>query len=351
MPRLLQALAGAPQGGAERHFVRLCVALQRAGVEQRVVMRPHPQSLAELRAGGIEPVMAPFGGLFDLQTRRILQGEIASFRPQLALTYMNRASSIMPTGDFLHLARLGGYYDLKYYRKCDHLVCITPDIKAHCVRHGFPEPRVHIIPNFVDDRSTTAPAERADHGTPADAPLVFALGRLHENKGFDVLLQAVAAVPAVWLWLAGDGPLRRKLEHQADQLGIAERVRFLGWQHDPAPFFAAADLYVVPSRHEPLGSVVLEGWMHRLPMVAAASQGPSWLIRDGENGLLVPTDDAGALAAALQRLIDEPQMAERLAQAGRATYKAGFTESVAVRRYLDLFERLLGERQPKRAAL
>ena len=345
MPRLLQALAGAPQGGAERHFLRLCLALKRAGVEQRVVIRPHPHSLQVLRDGGIEPVAAPFGGLLDWQTRKILQREIDAFRPEIALTYMNRASAALPKGDFLHLARLGGYYDLKYYRRCDHLVCITPDIKAHCVKHGFPEARVHVIPNFVDDEAGAAPAERAAYGTPRDAPLVFALGRLHENKAFDVLLRAMAAVPGAWLWLAGDGPLRRTLERQAAELGIAERVRFLGWQENAAPFFAAADLYVVPSRHEPLGSVVLEGWMHRLPMVAAASQGPAWLINDGENGLLVPVDDAEALASALRRLVGDPQTAERLAQAGRAAYEDGFTEAVAVQRYLALFDRLLGERR------
>ena len=342
MPRLLQALAGAPQGGAERHFLRLCLALQRAGVEQRVVVRPHPQSLAVLRAGGIEPVTARFGRFLDWQTGRILQREVADFRPELALTYMNRASAALPKGDFLHLARLGGYYNMKYYRNCDHLVCITPDIKAHCVKHAFPEACVHVIPNFVEDQVEAPPADRAAYGTPADAPLIFALGRLHENKAFDVLLQAVAALPGAWLWLAGDGPLRHKLKRQAESLGIAGRVRFLGWQHGAERFFAAADLYVVPSRHEPLGSVVLEGWMHRLPMVAAASQGPSWLIRDGENGLLVPVDDAGALAAALRRLIDDPQTADRLAQNGRTAYEEGFTEAVAVRRYLALFDRLLG---------
>ena len=327
------------------HFLRLCLALKRAGVEQRVVIRPHAKSLEVLRAGGIEPVTAPFGGVFDFQTGRILKREIAAFRPEIALTYMNRASAAMPRGDFLHLARLGGYYNMKYYRHCDHLVCITPDIKAHCVKHGFPEVRIHVIPNFVEDLSATQPVDRAALDTPADAPLVFALGRLHENKAFDVLLQAVALVPQAYLWLAGDGPLRAALERQAEQLGIARRVRFLGWQHDAAPYFAAADLYVVPSRHEPLGSVVLEGWMHRLPMVAAASQGPRWLIEDDANGLLVPIDDAGALAAALKRLIDDPQTAERLAQAGRATFEAGFTEAVAVRRYLELFDRLLGERR------
>lgn len=344
MPRLLQALAGSPQGGAEMHFLRLCLALERAGVEQRVVIRPHPKSLEVLRAGGIEPVTAPFGGLFDRQTGRILRREIASFRPELALTYMNRASAALPKGDFLHLARLGGYYNMKYYRNCDHLVCITPDIKAHCVKHGFAEERVHVIPNFVEDRQATPPAERAALDTPVEAPLIFALGRLHENKAFDVLLQALARLPGAYLWLAGDGPLRGKLERQAADLGIADRVRFLGWQHDAASYFAAADLYVVPSRHEPLGSVVLEGWMHGLPMVAAASQGPSWLVEDGETGLLVPIDDAGAMAAALQRLIDDPQTAARLAQAGRATFEQGFTEEVAVRRYLDLFDRLLAAR-------
>ena len=104
MPRLLQALAGAPQGGAEMHFLRLCLALQRAGVEQRVVIRPHPKSLEVLRGGGIEAVTAPFGGIFDRQTGKTLRREIADFRPELALTYMSRASAALPKGDFLHIA-------------------------------------------------------------------------------------------------------------------------------------------------------------------------------------------------------------------------------------------------------
>jgi glycosyltransferase involved in cell wall biosynthesis len=343
MPRLLQALAGAAQGGAELHFLRLCLALQRAGVEQRVAIRPHPKSLEVLRAGGIEPVTAPFGGLLDRQTGKILREVIADFRPEVALTYMSRASAAMPKGDFLHLGRLGGYYNLKYYRNCDHLICVTPDLKAHCVAHGFAAERIHIIPNFVEDRGATPPQDRAALDTPADAPLIFALGRLHDNKAFDILLRALPLLPGAYLWLAGDGPLLMPLERQAARLGIEGRVRFLGWQHDSAPFFAAADVFVVPSRHEPLGSVVLEGWMHSRPMVAAASQGPGWLVADQENGLLVPVDDAGAMAAALQRLIDDPQLAERLAQNGRATFEQGFTEAVAVRRYLELFDRLLGK--------
>ncbi len=344
MPRLLQALAGAPHGGAEMHFLRLCLALHRAGVEQRVVVRPWPESLATLRAGGIEPVTAPFGGLFDRKTVKILRREIADFRPEVVLTYMNRASAAIPRGDFVHIARLGGYYDLKYYRNCDHLVCVTPDLKAHCVKQGFPTERVHVVTNFVDDFSGATPIDRATLNTPEGVPLIFALGRLHKNKAFDILLQAVAKLPDAYLWLAGEGPLQKTLERLADDLRISDRVRFLGWQQDPAPYFAAADYYVVPSRHEPLGNVTLDGWMQGKPMVAAASQGPSWLISEEENGLLVPIDDPDAMAAALQRLIDDPELAATLARNGRATFERGFTEEVAVRRYLELFDRVLSER-------
>ena len=345
MPRLLQALAGAPHGGAEMHFLRLCLALERAGVEQRVVIRPWPESLATLRSGGIEPVTAPFGNFFDRQTGRILQQQIDEFRPEVVLTYMSRASAAMPRGDFVHVARLGGYYGMKYYRNCDYLVCVTPAVQAHSVKNGFPTERVPVVTKLVDDHSGTAPHDRAALDTPADAPLVFALGRLHKNKAFDILLQALAKMPGVYLWLAGEGPLRKALTRLADDLRIAERVRFLGWQKDPAPYFAAADYYVVPSRHEPLGNVTLEGWMQGKPMVAAASQGPSWLISEEENGLLVPVDDPDAMAAALQRLIDDPQLAANLGRHGRETFERGFTEEVAVRRYLELFERVLAEKQ------
>ena len=345
---MLQCLAGARQGGAEMHFVRLALALKRAGLEQRVVMRPNPEAEALLREGGLEPVTARFGGPLDMTTGRVLRREAAAFRPDIALGYMRRACRWLPQGrkggDFIRIGRLGGYYDLKDFTRCDHLVGITPDIVEHCRRGGWAEERTHVIPNFVEDVSAP-PHPRAALDTPEDAPLVFALGRLHRNKAFDVLLAALAKLPEAYLWLAGEGPLRAVLEAEAERLGVAGRVRFLGWQSDSAPYFAASDLYVVPSRHEPLGSVLLEGWMSRVPMVAAASQGPSWLVEHERNGLLVPIDDAEAMAAALRRLLDEPDLAARLVAQGRADYEAGFTEEAAVKQYLALFEKVLAERR------
>ncbi len=340
MTRVLQAIAGAEHGGAEMHFIRLSLALKRAGVPQHVLMRPHQKRVAALRKGGIEPVECRFGGPLDLATRYLFRREIVRARPDIVLTYMSRATRACPRGGFVHIARLGGYYDLKYYRRCDHLVGIAPDLVDYFVRQGWPPERAHFIPNFVEDRHAP-PKARAELETPDRAPLVFALGRLHKNKGFDVLIEALPRLSQVYLWLAGEGPERQKLESLAAQRGVHRRVRFLGWQDDPAPYFAAADVFVVPSRHEPLGSVLLEGWMQRVPIVAAASQGPRFLIAHEETGLHVAIDDPRAMAEAIGRVLNEPQLAEEMVARGRAKYEREYTEAAAVSRYLELFERVL----------
>lgn len=345
--RLLQTLAGAEQGGAELHFVRLAEALARAGVQQQVVMRNHPKSVAKLKAAGIPVTLARFGGALDFSTGRIIRTVAGAFRPQIALSYMSRATKLTPAGGYRLVARLGGYYDLKYYRHCDHLIGITPDLVEYFVREGWPRERASVIPNFVEDRNPP-PLPRAALTTPETVPLLVAVGRLHENKAFDTLLRALAEIPGAWLWLIGEGPERPKLEGLARELGVAERVRMPGWQDDVLPAIRAADVYLVPSRHEPLGSVVLEGWMARRPMVAAASQGPRWLIRDGEDGLLVPIDAPQALAAAVRRVLEDPQTAERLAQQGRARFEQDFTEAAAVRHYLAFFRGLIAQARERR---
>jgi glycosyltransferase involved in cell wall biosynthesis len=104
-----------------------------------------------------------------------------------------------------------------------------------------------------------------------------------------------------------------------------------------AGLLAAADFLVCPSRHEPLGNVVIEAWAAGRAVLAAAAAGPSELIAEGESGLLVPVDDVPALAGALRRLAGDPALRARLAAAGHAAYLAQFTEAAVVRRYRDFF--------------
>jgi glycosyltransferase involved in cell wall biosynthesis len=335
----MQVMAGARVGGAEGFFERLVPALARAGLEQRAVIRRHAERAARLEAAGVPVVQARFGRRFDVTTRRVLSREIAGFRPDLVLSWMSRAAALVPAGAALHLGRLGGYYDLKAYRGCDHLVGNTRDIVDYAVDRGWPAGRAHCLPNFAD--AVRRPAQpRAALDTPEGAPLLLALGRLHANKAFDVLLRALALLPGARLWLAGEGPEARLLRRLALELGVLDRVRFLGWRSDVPALLAACDILVCPSRHEPLGNVVLEGWAQARPVVAAAAQGPAALIADGETGLLVPTDQPRALAEALSRTIRDPALRARLAAKGRAAYEAEFTEDIVVGRYLELFEAL-----------
>ena len=198
---------------------------------------------------------------------------------------------------------------------------------------------MHYLPNFVAG-AKAEPTRRSEMFTPPDAPLLLAMGRLHPNKGFDVLIEAIARLPEVYLWIAGEGPLLAELEARAQKLAVKPRVRFLGWRDDAPSLYAACDLFVCPSRHEPLGNVVIEAWAQGAAVVATQSQGPAALVRDGETGLLVPVDDAPALARAIRTLLADRELAARLGQAGRAAFDARFTESIVVAQYLDFFRRV-----------
>ncbi|HEX3881640.1 MAG TPA: glycosyltransferase [Stellaceae bacterium] len=335
MTRLLQAMAGAPHGGAENFFVRLAGALQHDGQEQRVLIRRDAARAGELRRVGVAVTELAFGGRLDFATGRAFRREIAVWRPDMVLTWMSRATRFCPRGDFVHLARLGGYYDLKYYRHCDHLIGNTKAIVDYAVTRGWAAERVHYLPNFVPD-----PGKRPRLVREEGSVRAVALGRLHPNKAFDVLLDALAQAPGIDLWIAGGGDLLGALRLQASRLGLGTRVRFLGWRDDVWPLLETADFLVCPSRLEPLGNVVIEAWAAGVPVIATASDGPAALISPAETGLLVPVDDPGALAAAMTRLAGDATLRARLARAGRLAYEAEFTEAAVVTRYRDLFARM-----------
>lgn len=340
--KILQTMAGAEFGGAEAFFTRLAVAFEKTNVEQKIIIRENRARQRMLRAGNVEPMMLPFGGALDMGTGFRLRREIKKFDPDVVLTWMNRATKQTPAGNgkFVKIARLGGYYDLKYYKTCDHLIGNTQDIVDYLVKEGWPAERAHYLPNFVSaDRAESI--SRMDLSTPDDAPLILSLGRLHENKAFDTLLKALSQTPGVYLWLAGEGPLRRELELLAEELGVRPRVRFLGWREDTAALFAACDIYVCPSRHEPLGNVVLEGWAQGRPVVAADSLGPGTLIEHGKNGVLCPVDDDVEMANAIKWVFSDQEFAHNLATKGWETYQREFTEEVVVQKYLDFFEKII----------
>ncbi len=336
----MQVIAGAVHGGAETFFERLVPALESGIGPQHVVMRRNPARARQLKASGLIPIELRFGGPLDLLSRWQLGREIRLFGPDIVMSWMSRVASMTPTGRHVHCGRLGGYYNLKYFRTCDHLIGNTRAIVDYLIGQGWPPERAHYLPNFVPELRSPA-LERQSLETPDDAPLLLALGRLHDNKAFDILLRALALVPEAHLWLAGSGPQEAALKALASELGVLERARFLGWREDTAALYAAADLVLVPSRLEPLGNVVLEAWSQAKPLIASRAAGPAALVEDGHTGILVEIDQPEAMAAAIRGLIDDPAAANAFAEAGRAAYDKEFSEAKVVARYLQFFHQVV----------
>jgi glycosyltransferase involved in cell wall biosynthesis len=331
--KLAQIMAGAPAGGAELFYERLTIALHRAGETVLPIIRRDAGRAARLEAAGLRPMQLAFGGPLDLLTAPRLKRVLTSFAPSVAVAWMNRAARYAPAGRWVLAGRLGGYYDLDYYKRCDHLIGNTRGIADWIVGQGWPAARVHHLPNFAPDMAAAAPADRAALGVPHGTKLVLALGRLHANKAFDVLIRALPRLPGVHAVIAGEGPERPALEQLARAEGVADRLHLLGWRTDTDALLACADVLACPSRVEPLGNVVIEAFSARRPIVAAAADGPRELIVPGRDGLLVPLEDAAALADALAGVLNDPTRAAALADAGRARFDAEFAEAPVLARW------------------
>lgn len=343
--RTLQLMAGGADGGAETAFVDFCIALKDAGIGVTAATRGNnSERLRRLRAAGIETHVLPFGGLFDIYTPFALRRIIRAARPDIVQTWMARAGRFAPpwrpssgVPRYAVISRLGNRYKLKNFRHTDYFVAITPDIAAWIAAQGIDPGRVRHINNFAETEDYAPAADRAAEHTPADAKLLVALGRLHHAKAFDVLLQAMTQLPDVHLWIAGEGPERAALEQQIETLDLGARVRLLGWRNDRAALLKAADVCVFPSRYEPFGTVFVQAWASRTPLVASDADGPRQFVRDNKDGLLVPREDASALAAAIRRLLDDPALAKRLVDAGYDRYRQEFSKAEIVDRYKNLY--------------
>jgi glycosyltransferase involved in cell wall biosynthesis len=333
---VLQLLGSAIDGGAETYFTDLTRGLAAAGTDQVAVIRAHAARKSALQDAQIPTTIARFGSQLDLFTKGKIRTVARASRAKVLLAWMNRAASHAPSGPWARIGRLGGYYDLRYYRGFDALVANTRDITDWILAQGWPQDRVHYIPNFAEAGSQET-VDRASLDTPSDVPLLLSMGRLHEVKAHDISLKALALIPQAYLWIAGTGPLEAELKALAQSLGVSDRVRFLGWRNDAAALYRTADACLFPSRFEPLGNVVIQCWANGLPVIAAASQGPSQLIRPGQDGLLVPIDDAPALATAARRVLAEPALRDQMVQQGLIRMDGEFSKAAVIAQWQALF--------------
>ncbi len=227
----------------------------------------------------------------------------------------------------------------------DSYIAVSHEVarRLHQQLH-IPTWKIYVVHNGVAVPDGNAPVNatlRAALTGGRARPVVLIAARLDKQKGHRYLLEATPLVPEAVFVLAGEGPERASLEAQARALGVSDRVLFLGYRRDIPDLLACADLVVLPSLFEGLPLSVLEAMAAGKPVIASAIPGTTEVVIHGETGLLVPPGDPAALAAAIRTVLSDAQLAQRLAEAGRARVHRQFSAPDMVQRVAQIYEHVL----------
>ncbi len=259
-------------------------------------------------------------------------GSCFSIAPKTIITvhnYLTYQQSSWP------ISQLALWLDRKINMQASFVVCVSRDLKDSLTKlEKLPNSQAIVIHNGqpLDELLRIGSKERGN----GEKKLIkiLTVGRLVAFKGHEYLFKAVKLLKNrndLKFYLAGDGPLKKKLIELHKQLKLNNRLEMLGFIDNIKPWYAQADLFVLPSIREPFGIVLLEAMAAGLPVIATRAGGAKEIIQDGKSGVLVPPADPSALAEAICKLADDREARLRLAAAGKERVKKNFS----LRRMID----------------
>jgi glycosyltransferase involved in cell wall biosynthesis len=366
-----------PIGGMQNHTAELTRALDRRGVVQTLLTTRPPTAPRFQRLGDHARVIRL--GLPIRRFRQLYGPQAAIIAPILAAradvvhVHLGEDLAVLPTGaaaaklhrlplvltvhTSLHhtlavsdlrsavLKTLGGQIERWGEHSAEAVLVITPRLSKLLISDGAAENRIHVIPPGVNPSLFEGPFEDPFSGV--GRPRVLFVGRLAPQKGVDTLVAAAGLLkdPCAQVLLVGDGPERKALERETERLGVGDRLHFVGFvTHDRLPAaMAHADVLVLPSLYEELGTVLLEAMQAGLPIVASETGGIPDVIEDGVNGLLVPPGDPEALARRIDRILSDGDLARRLSEGAQERGK-DYDWEVLAERVLRVYQGLTAGR-------
>lgn len=356
--------------GAERQAHRQAVELTRRGhrvhvITRAVAGRPEREELDGvtvwrwIRPRELGPVfgvsfvatlwaaLRRLRGEFDLV--HCHQGLWEAVAAGLAAPRLGKPSVVQPAaggqfGEFEQLRRTRGRTLLRrLILRNAHFVAISDEIDRELGELGVAGERRTRLASGVDTDEFSPGCSPVECQLP-QRPRVLFLGRLHAQKNLTTLLAAwpqVRRVVPASLLLAGEGPERNRLHAQAQELGVADSVHFVGAVSNPVEYLRTADAFVLPSLAEGMSNSLLEAMAVGLPVAVSRIGGNTDVVADGQTGLLVEPHDAAAWAAAIVRLLAAPEFGRQLGAAARELVSARYSIQAVVDQYIRLYQRLL----------
>lgn len=371
-PRVLHVQKITGIAGSEAHLLTLLPRLREQGVRPTMLALVAPQGGAEafverMRAAGVPTETLPIRGHadpglplrlarhvrrggYDAVHTHLLHGDLYG---RVAARLAGRpVLSTYHCDDPFHLLRGVRQADAATARLCTRIVCISHAVADFVDRRiGVPRRLLRVIHYGMEPPVERGGADlRALVGAAPGERIVGIVGRLVEQKGHVYLLRALPALlraaPDVRLAVVGDGGLRGELQALAAELGVADRVHFLGYRSDAQHLTGQFEVAVIPSLFEGFGMVCLEAMGAARPVVASRVSAIPEIIIDGETGVLVPPRDPGALAAAVLRLLNDPARAREMGARGRRRLEDEFTVDAMVQKTADLYRSVLSPNGP-----
>jgi glycosyltransferase involved in cell wall biosynthesis len=334
--RIVNAMLGRGLGGLEQALLDYGDALSRFGHEVHAVIHPDAAIRPALATRGAVWHGLPHHGSWDVIAAIRLRLLLRRLHADVCIAHGNRAMSLLRQAGANPLVAVLPNYKMRC-RGAAAVFHPTLDLMRHAQSQGVMDTCLYHIPSMVDVPPALPPRVRRQ------PPVIGAMGRFVPKKGFDVFITALGRLRSDGVpfraVLAGDGPERSTLEQLATRHGLAEALAFPGWVHDKRTFFAGVDVFCLPSHHEPFGIVLIEAMAHAMPVVSTDSEGPSEILHDGSDGILVPRGNVELVVQALGGLIADPERAARLGAnaywCARETYdmpRVGARLDAAVRR-------------------
>ena len=367
MIRVLHVIATLDRAGAEKQLVCLCRNLDRSTFQPAVccLTRGGPFA-ADLRQAGVPIYLLNKRGRWDLRVIWRAARVIREFQPHIVHTWLPTANTLgrvagLAAGVPVLIAserakdawkgmgRIAA--DRILAKRTARIVTNAEAVRDFLVDDiGVLPEKVRIIRNGLDLAEFDAAAARG----PSDAlpesegcTIIGAVGRLEPQKGMMDLVEAFAQLPHdmqhTRLWIAGEGPLKSKLQRKVIETEMQERVRFLGARPDVPALMTRFDLFVLSSLWEGLPNVVLEAMAARRAVVATKVDGTTEAVTHEWTGVLVPPSNPGVLAQAIERLLRDPALRQKYGDAGRLKVEQRFGPDRMVRETQDMYREALAE--------
>jgi glycosyltransferase involved in cell wall biosynthesis len=326
-------------GGIQQSFLDYSRAMKREGITVIDIISTKAMIEQSITADYHLPNLASWCPLSKIYLAFLVH----KLKPDIIIAHGGRAITFARFAQKFSSTRIVGIshnYAYKRLSLCDYVIVLTDHLRTAMLNYGIPADKLFNIPNMID---VSVPYKEKSF-SPKNEIIIGSFGRFVEKKGFQDLILAINMLKSsgckVKLLLGGGGDYEPTLVDLVKKLDLEDVVEFYGWVDDKQKFFDSIDIFVLSSKHEPFGIIVLEAMLYSSPIISTRSEGPSEIIRDEQDGLLASNEDINDLVAKISLMINNPELAKAYTMSAYLRLQQEYDSSIVSKKISDILNKI-----------